>query len=432
MCAPASCRFRTFRGFDPPVSAGKAMTETLRARDAKDVESALQWAFGEGRPLEIAGRGSKRLIGRPVETGLVLELSALSGVSLYEPEELVLSARAGTPVAEIEAMVAGKGQQLAFEPMDYGPLLGGPAGAGTLGGTVAANLSGPRRLKAGAARDHVLGFSAVSGRGETFKSGGRVMKNVTGFDFCKLMAGSWGTLAAMTEITVKTLPRPETEASVVLHGLDDASAIRAMAVAMGSACDVSGAAHLPAATAAAFPLGAAIASGRALTALRIEGVAPSVAHRKLSLQAALAPFGEVAAIEDIASRRLWLAIRDVAAFAADAANRPVWRISTAPSRGHELVAQIARAIEAEVLYDWAGGLVWIRVPAADDAAANVVRAAVKAVGGHAMLVRGSAQQRASLGVFEPQEAGLAALSRRVKESFDPKGLLNPGRMWPQA
>ena len=168
------------------------------------------------------GHGSKRAIGRPAQTDLTLDLSALSGITLYEPEELVLSAKAATPLAEIEALVAAKGQQLAFEPMDYATLLGGVAGRGTIGGALAANLSGPRRIKAGAARDHFLGFSAVSGRGETFKSGGRVVKNVTGYDLCKLIAGSWGTLAAMTEVTIKVLPAAETEETLLIRGLEPA------------------------------------------------------------------------------------------------------------------------------------------------------------------------------------------------------------------
>jgi glycolate oxidase FAD binding subunit len=412
------------------------MTETLKARDAKDVENAVQWALGEGKTLEILGHGSKRAIGRPPQTDLTLDLSALSGITLYEPEELVLSAKAGTPLSEIEALIAGKGQRLAFEPMDCGQLMGGPIGRGTIGGTIAANLCGPRRLTAGAARDHLLGFSAVSGRGETFKSGGRVVKNVTGYDFCKLMAGSWGTLAALTEVTVRALPKPETEATVVMSGLDDAAAVRAMAAAMGSTCEVSGAAHLPAATAARFPMGAAVAAGRALTALRLEGVAPSVAHRKAALQALLKPHGEAATIDDMVSRRLWVAIRDVAAFAAirSGGEQPLWRISTVPGNGHALAARLTGAIEAAVLYDWAGGLVWVAIPEAApaaDAGAGLVRAAVRLFGGHATLVRGSAQLRAALDVFEPQEAGLAALTKRVKESFDPQGMLNPGRMWAQ-
>ena len=184
------------------------MADNLKPRDAKEVEQAVQWALGNGKTFEVVGRGSKRAIGRAAQWDATLDLSALSGVTLYEPEELVLSAKAGTPIAEIEALVASRNQQLAFEPMDYAVLLGGAAGVGTIGGTIAANLSGPRRIKAGAARDHFLGFSAVSGRGETFKSGGRVVKNVTGYDLCKLLAGSWGTLAAMTDITIKTCPKP--------------------------------------------------------------------------------------------------------------------------------------------------------------------------------------------------------------------------------
>src|SRR5262245_58293377 len=188
-----------------------AMTDSLKPRDAKEVEGAIRWALAEGKTLEIVGAGTKRALGRPSQSDLSLDLSGLTGVTLYEPEELVLSAKAGTPLAEIEALVASKGQQLAFEPLDYGPLLWDRKGAVTIGGALAATLSGPRRIKAGAARDHFLGGSAVSGRGETFKSGGRVVKNVTGYDLCKILAGSFGTLAVMTDVTIKTLPRSETE-----------------------------------------------------------------------------------------------------------------------------------------------------------------------------------------------------------------------------
>ena len=266
------------------------MAEPFKPRDGKDVEAAVQWALANGKALEVLGSGSKRAVGRPAQTDLTLDLSGLCGVTSYEPEELVLTAKAGTPLRDIELLVAAKGQMLAFEPVDYGPLLGAP-GPGTIGGALAANLSGPRRIKAGAARDHFLGFSAVSGRGETFKSGGRVVKNVTGYDLAKLMAGSWGTLAAMTEVTVKVLPQPETEATVLALGLDEGAAIRAMTEAMGSSGDVSGAAHLPAAIADRIPQAEAVAGGRAVTALRLEGVAPSVAHRKAILKAAMKSFG---------------------------------------------------------------------------------------------------------------------------------------------
>src|SRR5262252_1624428 len=258
------------------------MTDRLQPRDAREVGEAVQWALANGKALEIIGHGSKRAIGRPAQTDLTLDLSALSGVTLYEPEELVLSAKAGTPLAEITALIAARGQMLAFEPMDYAALLGGPTDGATIGGVLAANLSGPRRIKAGAARDHFLGFSAVSGRGESFKSGGRVVKNVTGYDLCKLIAGSWGPLAAMTDVTIKTLPRPETEASVLVLGLAPARAADAMAAAMGSSGDVSGAAHLSAELAVRASDDLAI--GQSVTALRLEGVGPSVAHRKSTLE----------------------------------------------------------------------------------------------------------------------------------------------------
>ncbi|MFL6931054.1 MAG: glycolate oxidase subunit GlcE [Xanthobacteraceae bacterium] len=404
------------------------MTDTLKPRDAKDVEDAVQWALAQSKALEIVGGGSKRAIGRPAQTDLTLDLSGLSGVTLYEPEELVLSARAGTPLAEVEALIAAKDQMLAFDPMDYGPLLGGPSGRATIGGVLAANLSGPRRLKAGAARDHFLGFSAVSGRGEIFKSGGRVVKNVTGYDLCKVMAGSWGTLAALAEVTIKVLPRPETEETVTVLGLDDRTAVTALSAAMGSAAEVSGAAHLPGKVAQQALAGAD--GTRAVTALRLEGVPASIAHRRRVLEAVLKPFGTIAVLEAQQSRALWLKVRDVTPFASGAtADTPVWRISTAPAKGAELGGMIAGAADAALLYDWAGGLVWAALPASDDAGASLVRRAVAACGGHATLIRAPTAVRAAVAVFEPQEPALAALSKRVKESFDPNGVLNPGRMW---
>ncbi len=401
------------------------MTDTLKPRDAKEVEQAVAWALGEEKPLEIVGHGSKRAIGRPSQTDLTLDLSALTGVTLYEPAELVLSARAGTPLAEIEKLLDDNNQQLGFEPVDYGPLLGGEAGQGTIGGVIAANLSGPRRVKAGAARDHFLGVSAVTGRGETIKSGGRVVKNVTGYDLCKLFAGSWGTLAAMTDITVKVLPKPETEATVIVAGLDDARACAAMAAAMGSPYDVSGAAYLPDHVASWFD---GLPRAEAMTVLRLEGHAPSVAHRKETLSALMAPFGPVEILDEANSRALWRSVRTVKPFAGEAARaRPLWRISVPPARGHELSAVITPA--AQMFYDWAGGLVWVAMPFADAPDAGAVRGAVTKIGGHATLIRAPVAVRATAQVFAPEPAGLAAVGKRVKESFDPKGLLNPGRMW---
>jgi glycolate oxidase FAD binding subunit len=405
------------------------MVYAFKPSDAADVEAAIQWALAGRHAFEVVGRGTKRSIGRAAQWDATLDLSGLSGVTLYEPEELVLSAKAGTPLAEIEALVAASKQQLAFEPMDYGPVLGLPAGGGTIGGAIAANLSGPRRIKAGAARDHFLGVSAVSGRGETFKSGGRVVKNVTGYDLCKLMAGSWGTLAAMTDITIKTLPRAETEATVLVFALDDGTACKAMAAAMGSYGDVSAAAHLQPAVGARI---AATANAvGAVTAFRLEGVAPSVAQRKSVLEALLAPFSALGTLDEAASRSFWRAVRDVTPFAAlrRYGEPDLWRISTAPARGADIGRTLTERADAEILYDWAGGLVWAALPASADAHAPLVRATVAEAGGHATLIRAPAAVRAAVEVFTPEPPPLAALTRRVREAFDPNGVLNPGRMW---
>ena len=401
------------------------MADTLKPRDSKEVEDAVRWALGNDKALELAGQGTKRAIGRPSQTDLTLDLSGLTGVTLYEPAELVLSARAGTPIAEIEALLESNKQELAFEPMDYGPLLGGDANAGTLGGAIAANLSGPRRIKAGAARDHFLGVTAVTGRGETIKSGGRVVKNVTGYDLCKLLAGSWGTLAAMTDVTVKVLPKAETEATVLVTGLSDARACAAMATAMGSSSDLSGAAHLPDHVASWFD---GLPKTEASTVLRLEGFAPSVEHRKAALAKLMKTFGPVSLIDEKESRALWRSIRNVQPFAVEAArSRPLWRISVAPAKGHEIAAAITPA--AQMFYDWAGGLIWVAMPFAAEPDAAAIRAATAALGGHATLVRAPTAVRAAMDVFALEEPALQALTRRVKESFDPKAVLNPGRMW---
>jgi glycolate oxidase FAD binding subunit len=399
---------------------------TFTPATAEEALSAVRWAAAEEQPVEILGHGSKRGIGRPAQTGHAIDLSRLAGVTLYEPEELVLSARAGTPLAEIEALVASRGQELAFEPMDYGPLFGAPPGRGTIGGALAANLSGPRRIKAGAARDHVLGIHAVSGRGEAFKSGGRVVKNVTGYDLSKVMAGSWGTLAVVTDVTFKVLPAAETEATLVLRGLDDGRAVEAMAVAMGSSGEVSAAAHLPELVAARVAGGALGKSSATL--LRLEGFGPSVAYRGERLRALLGPYGASDELGADASRALWREVRDCIPFA-DGTEKPVWRVSMAPSQGWRMLGALRMEAAVDAFYDWQGGLVWLRME--DDPQAGLLRRLVSAHGGgHATLVRAAPSVRAAADVFEPQPPALRALTQRLRSEFDPRGILNPGRMAP--
>lgn len=407
------------------------MTEILKADTDDQVLDIIKWAAAEGKPLEVRGSGSKAVLGRPTALENALDLSALSGVRFYEPAELVLSAGAATSVAEVETLLTDQNQQMAFEPPDLGPMLGQAAGGGTLGGLLACNLAGPRRIKAGSARDHFLGFSAVSGRGEVFKSGGRVVKNVTGFDLSKLMAGSYGTLAAMTEVTVKVLPAPEKIRTVLVawakDGIYDHGGIKAMTEALASPHEVSGAAHLPAAVAKRSSVDYVSGGGRAITAIRVEGPEPSVAHRCEALRSLLAPLGDTEELHTANSLKLWREVRDVSYFAEDQ-ERHIWRISVPPTEGSRVALQILEGRPGEAVYDWGGGLIWLALRAAPDACANVVRQCVNAVGGHAMLIRAPEDVRERVSVFEPQEGPLEDITRRIKEGFDPNGILNPGRM----
>jgi glycolate dehydrogenase FAD-binding subunit len=405
--------------------------DTLKVRDARDVEEVVRAAIAGDQPLEIIGHGTKRQIGHPMATNAVLDLSALNAVSAYEPNELIITLQAGAPLADVQSLIDSKNQQFAFEPMDTSGLLGA-SGNGTIGGMIGAGLAGPRRIRAGGARDHLLGAHAVSGFGDSFKTGGRVVKNVTGYDLCKLLAGSWGTLAVMTEVTLKVMPKPESERTLLLAGLDDITANRAMTAALGSPYDVSGAAHLPSsvfgsATGALKRLGAA---GRALTLLRLEGIAASVADRIGSLSKALAAFGSVEMLRDDASTAVWADIRDVDPFAASGARGlwPVWRIVCPPASGGALGQALARGSEGDVIYDWGGGLIWAAVPQQSDALAGPIRQEVEAAGGHATLIRAPEEVRRNVEVFHPQAAGVAALGQRVRHSFDPKIILNRGRM----
>ena len=408
------------------------MSETFKPETPEQVLEAVRWAAAEEQSLDVAGSGSKAALGRPAEADNRLDMAAISGIVLYEPEELVLSARAGTSMAEIEAALAERNQQLAFEPGNLSPLLGGSGSAGnvsgTLGGIVACNLAGPRRIKVGAARDHLLGFHAVSGRGEAFKSGGRVVKNVTGFDLSKLITGSFGTLAVMTDVTVRALPVPEKTRTVLLFGCDDNTAVRAMTAALQTAYEVAGAAHLPANVAGTSDVSLVAAAGGPVTAVRVEGPGPSVEFRCGALRDLMAPFGEVEELHSANSLALWREVRDVAYFVG-AGERQVWRLSVPPADGARVASQVLAAIEGHVYYDWGGGLVWLALAPNADAGHDAVRAAISATGGHATLIRAEDAVRAKVPVFQPQPGPLAALTRRIKAGFDPRGVLNPGRMY---
>jgi glycolate oxidase FAD binding subunit len=378
----------------------------LKPATPEEVQVAVAEAGASARHIEVMGGGTKRSIGSMDRIDVVLSTQRLDRIVDYSADELVLTAQPGVRIADLEKICASRGQMLAFEPPRWTRLLAS-RGEPTLGGVVAANLSGPRRIRAGAARDHVLGFSAVSGRGEVFKAGGKVVKNVTGYDLMKLMAGSWGTLSIFTELTIKVLPAPRTELTLLLFGLADVRATEVMRTALNGPYEVSGAAHLPTFAARSRPLKAELP----VTALRLEGFEASVEARAQALVAALQGFGRIDELEGEHSKDFWVQIREAEAFAGDP--RPLWRLSLPPAQGWKG----PHGLPGDALYDWGGGLAWLLT---DEPAAKV-RATVRALGGHALCLRGSE-------AFGPREGPLGALQERVKAAFDPLGVLNPGRM----
>ena len=398
------------------------MTE-FHPRTEEEAASIIGDHTARGAALAIVGGNTRSGFGNAVPSEAVLSSLGLTGIVAYNPGEMVMTARAGTPAAEIEAALAEAGQMMAFEPMDHRPLMA-TEGEPTIGGIFAANVSGPRRFVSGAARDSLLGVRFVNGKGEIVKAGGRVMKNVTGLDLVKLMAGSHGTLGLLTEVTFRVPPKPKAEETVVLSGLNDAEAANAMAAAMALPLEVSGAAHLPLTVSWSF-LDGKLPQGEA-TVLRVEGLPGSVSVRGEKLAAAMGRLGSVKRLEEDDSRRLWREIRNVKPYA-DGTTRPVWRVSVAPSIGHQLVAALRLEEGVDAYYDWQGGLVWMRMEAGPEG--DVLRRYIHALGGgHATLMRATPAQRATTQAFQPQPEAVALLSARVKEKFDPAGIFNPGKM----
>ena len=380
---------------------------TMAPSTPDELADTIADAARSGIKLEIRGGGSKAEIGCDRDA-VMLDMRGFAGVIDYDPPELVITVGAGTPLSDIEELVERQQQMLAFEPWDHGPLFGRPAGAATIGGVVASAVAGSRRLTMGGARDHLLGFEAVSGRGERFVAGARVVKNVTGYDLPKVMAGSWGRLAAMTQLTLKVLPRPRVTATMIVEGLSPRQAHAAMACAMGSHADVAAAAHLP----------AAVNEGRAITAFRLQGFEPSVDARSALLLGLLRDYGALRPLDQGEADSFWDAVR----IAAPLSHGSLWRVNVPPSGGCDVVAAL-EPLGARWLFDWAGGLLWLLW----DGDAASVRQAAERAGGHAMLVRAPAEQRARVPAQHPRAPGLAALEERVRRAFDPAGIFETGR-----
>lgn len=399
----------------------------LRPATEWELQRTLIEATKTGTPVEMVGAGTKRSVGRPTAAEAVITTTSLTGIRLYEPTELVMAARGGTPLARVESDLASRNQMLAFEPIDLSGVVGEEPGNGTIGALFAMNASGSRRISAGAARDHLLGVTAISGAGVAFRSGGRVMKNVTGLDLSRTLSGSWGTLAALTEVTFKVMPKPEETQTLLLLGLEDTIAIDVLTTAITSPYEVSGAVHLQQALAGRLWHQGLKAEQKAVTAMRIENFAASVAYRVGRLREELKPYGEIFVLGNDSSLAFWDELRQLSVLQGSTA--PLWRISTSPSAAPKVVGAIARFMTCHAWYDWAGGLVWAEVLPTSDAGGADIRRVIATHGGHATLIRAEPQVRATIDVFQPLEPGLGRLTQKLKAVFDPAHILNRGRMY---
>jgi glycolate oxidase FAD binding subunit len=388
-----------------------------RPTTLEDLTACIADANHARRTLEIVGGRTKRSLGNPVNADAVLDLSAFSGVEFYEPEELVIKVRAGTRLADLRAILAERRQHLGFEPPSYGGLFGAQADADTVGGVIACNLSGPRRVLAGSARDAVLGIEGVNGAGVAFKGGGRTVKNVTGYDLPRLMTGSFGVLAALTSVTLKVHPMPEFESTLLIEGVADARAMELASTLLRSPIELGAASHI---------------SGRlnapSLTAFRLEGFRESVVARGQQVMQILAGEVPITLLEDGESRAFWVRQRDLADLMVDE-QTCLWRLAL-PAH---LAAGVVGRLGSEAIYGWGGAEVFVKmsVGKARNSAADL-RATFAAVGGFATLFRAPDDLRMAVGVFQPKQRALAGLTNRVRQAFDPAGILNPGKIDPIA
>lgn len=403
------------------------MDEILKPATEWELKSMISALSERQIPVEIIGAGTKREVGRPMSATVAISTGGMRGISLYEPSELVMSVRAGTPASQVEVELASRGQMLPFEPIDLGPTLGTSAGQQTIGAVFAGNISGPRRIAGGAARDYLIGIRAVSGRAEAFKSGGRVVKNVTGYDVARGLAGSWGTLAVLTEVTFKVLPLPDDVATLVFWGLTDELAVELMSLSLTLPYEVSGTVHLPATFVRRLKNTELATAGRSLTAIRIENFTRSITYRKGKLREALQAYGAPTELDLERSLNFWGEMRRLSFLPHGPAQ--LWRISTSPSRAPKVVQSIRRHMQAEAYYDWSGGLVLLETQPSSDAGAADVRRAVATHGGYATLIRADRAVREDVEVFQPLAPALDRITRGLKDAFDPARILNPGRMY---
>ena len=402
-------------------------------QNEKEASSLIKKFYKANSPIEVMGSGSKRKIGKPLQCEKTISFSKINGIVEYFPEELYIKVKAGTSIKKIEEILKNKKQQLAFEPIDFGFLLNGKSDYGTAAGQVACNISGPRRFKAGGVRDHILGFRGINGRGEIIKSGGSVVKNVTGYDLSKLICGSYGTLVALTEITLKVLPAPEESKTLIIHNQKIESAVHFLSKSLSSSNDVSGAIFLPKEPAVhgcsmdienTFKLNDLKKDG-SIIAIRLEGSKKSINQRMDNLINDLKVISyNISILETLQSEIFWNKVKSLEFFSAS--KNSILRAVIPPSECVNLVYQFSNKFKYYI--DWGGALVWLEAFELSEEMFESLRRKIVKLGGYITMIKYSNYLPYVEDVFTINKDRFN-ISQNIKKSFDPKRILNPGKMY---
>ena len=392
----------------------------------EEIVEIVKNCYKKNIPLEISGLQSKNKIGRNFQSEKTLDLSNYKGIIDYKPEELYIKVKAGTSIKQIEDELKKNNQQLAFEPNDFGYLFKGESNSGSIGGVVACNFAGPRRFKVGSVRDHLLGFQGVNGKGETIKSGGTVVKNVTGYDLCKILSGSFGTLTILTEISIKVLPKPETSKTLIIKNPHIKKALGYLGLSLSSSTDPSGGAFYPDYFGKSFILNDLTHDG-GLTGIRIEGPTNSVDQRidRLSKELTLLN-DEFSILDPVQSEIFWTKTKNLEVFKNSKSN--LIRIVVPISETLQVIQKLKKKDDTNYFLDWGGSLIWMAFEQINSKIIEEIKEITKYHKGYYTLIKLEEDLKASADIFTIDPIKYK-ISEKIKKSFDPRRIFNPGKMY---
>mgnify|MGYP000958514239 FL=1 len=399
--------------------------DAFKPNSREEIAEIIKNCYKKNIPLEINGTKSKNKIGRNFQSEKTLDLSGYSGIIEYKPEELYIKVKAGTPLKEILEAIDKNNQQLAFEPIDFGFLFEGKSNGGTIGGVVACNFAGPRRFKVGSARDHVLGFQGINGKGEIIKSGGTVVKNVTGYDLCKLVSGSYGTLTVLTELSIKVLPKSESSKTLIINNPFLKKAIEYLGIALSSSTDPSGGVFYPERFENNFVFNDLIHKG-ALTAIRIEGPINSVDQRIGRLVKELSLLeNEYSVLDNFQTDLFWSKTRNLEVYSNLKNN--LLRVIVPVSETLNVIQKLKK-YEVNYFIDWGGNLIWLELETISLKILREIKEITQEHSGYFTIIKLEEDLKASADIFTIDPIKYK-ISEKIKKSFDPKRIFNPGKMY---